>query len=314
MSDHMSFNSASTVFVFNLGRPESSEIGTGPGSNTVQLPGPQPAHGGGLIAEKPAKPSKKKARISAIKSKFPESAFALFQESPDVSKRPAEVKVTKPLPIPPCITEKPEPANLLGHPDPLALQVGYYGDIPRWKTGSVIQWGAYTGGYPGGKSDAQYAMGQLAIAASEWNKYNLGVSFKQVYNLEECAFTLAFGGYSTALMARAFFPNSDDISSVLVFGGCFTPDWKPHMWKVFMHELGHVLGLRHEFAQDKDALGKVKEGGSVQWGDRDEYSVMNYRGEPPAVTQKDIDGAKSFYAFTGTQIGGMLIHDHIPDN
>lgn len=68
------------------------------------------------------------------------------------------------------------------------------------------------------------------------------------------------------------------------------------MHKVFTHELGHVLGLRHEFAIGDVPSGMRAEGhGAVRLGPPDEFSVMNYRDEPPELQQSDIDSTKLFY-------------------
>ncbi|CZS79784.1 unnamed protein product [Fusarium graminearum] len=49
-----------------------------------------------------------------------------------------------------------------------------------------------------------------------------------------------------------FSSGSEDLNYVFVFSYAFSKTWKPHMWNVFAHELGHVLGLRHEFAIGDD--------------------------------------------------------------
>lgn len=54
------------------------------------------------------------------------------------------------------------------------------------------------------------------------------------------------------------------------------------------------------------------EGGSVQFGPRDAYSVMNYRPEPPAITQNDINSARAFYGYNQGYIGNMPVRDYIP--
>lgn len=75
------------------------------------------------------------------------------------------------------------------------------------------------------------------------------------------------------------------------------------MWQVFTHELGHVLGLRHEFAlnpvNENPGQGLVLReaaNGAVLVGDRNEYSVMNYRAEPPVIQESDVVSTREFYA------------------
>lgn len=87
------------------------------------------------------------------------------------------------------------------------------------------------------------------------------------------------------MIAEAFFPNGNDLNYINVYQEGIGGTWFPQLKSVFLHELGHVLGLRHEFAMDP---GPMHEGGSVQFGPRDPYSVMNYRSEPPRITTNDI--------------------------
>ena len=88
------------------------------------------------------------------------------------------------------------------------------------------------------------------------------------------------------------------------------------MWNVFTHELGHVLGLRHEFAMD--AYSAMYEGGAERLGPRDPMSVMNYRREPPEMQQSDIDSTKAFYALKPDQngkapyVGSTAVTDYRP--
>lgn len=314
MSDTMSFNSASTVFVFNVNPPDSSAKGRGgatvietrPGV-TVQPPTVQPPTEEHVT--KLEEPTQKQNRIQELLTHVPGSALETIAPPPDAASfKGEEASVPKEgLPKPPCTTEQPVPANLVGKADPLALQVGFNGEIPRWKPGSVINYAVYANGFPSA-GDAQHAAEQLCRAANEWNSRNIGVTFEWVAKLEDACFVLSYGGTNGSLLAVAFFPNGNDLNNVQVFQGAFTTAWRPHMWEVFTHELGHVLGLRHEFAVEK-------EGGAVQWGPKDEYSVMNYRAEPPKITAHDENCTKEFYKVpTGSWIGGMQVKDWIPDN
>lgn len=254
-------------------------------------------------------PTQKQNRIQELLTHVPGSALETIAPPPDAeSFKGEEAPVPEDgLPKPPCTTEQPVPVNLEGRADPLALQVGFNGDIPRWRPGSVLNYATYANGYPN-PGQAQYAAEQLCRAANEWNSKNIGVTFRWVANLEDACFVLSYGGNYGNTLAMAFFPNGNDLNNVTVFEKAFSQEWEPHMWEVFTHELGHVLGLRHEFAVEK-------EGGAVQWGPKDEYSVMNYRPEPPKITAHDINGTRQFYqAPTGSLIGSMQVKDWIPDN
>jgi hypothetical protein len=65
------------------------------------------------------------------------------------------------------------------------------------------------------------------------------------------------------------------------------------MWKVFTHELSHVLSLRYEFSIDGI---KAEKQGAARLGERDPKRVMTSSPELPEMQQYDIESAKTFYA------------------
>ncbi|KAF7510322.1 hypothetical protein GJ744_006818 [Endocarpon pusillum] len=299
------FPSANTVLVFNLaGGTETSKI---PEPTLGAVPAPATA------PRKPAEeaPRDKDAHIGELLAEVDAEAYKIadIPENWNVSV-PDETPVpSEPLEAPNCNTEKSVPVNVHQNPNPLALQVGSNGEVPRWKPGSVIKWNYFPSGWPGGETQAREVGEMMAQATLDWNKANIGVTFSPGTTLKECTFVLGFNAARTPLIAEAFFPNSNDLSYVNVYSQGIYSSWYKQLRAVFRHELGHVLGLRHEFAMDP---GSQYEGGSVQFGTRDAYSVMNYRDEPPTLTQKDIDTARAFYAYTGEYIGSMPVRDYIP--
>lgn len=110
----------------------------------------------------------KQNRLSELVQHVGEGALALSPVAPDAESLKGEETPVPDggLPPPPCASEKPVPVNLEGNSDPLALQVGYFGDIPRWKPGSVINFGAYAGGYPSNEWK-DHAQQSLLKAANE---------------------------------------------------------------------------------------------------------------------------------------------------
>jgi len=196
-----------------------------------------------------------------------------------------------------CLTEPPLDPNSLA-----SILVGVFREFPRWKPGSTINFAAYAHGYPEPK-DAEFAALRLWEAAEEWNGYDLGVKFKWVGKLEEATFVLQHGGEKDTVLAAAFFPNSQPLNTLFVYQLALqsTGQYRNMLKNIFLHELGHVLGLRHEFAMEPD---ERFEGGAVVYGSRNEDSVMSYK-FPPKVQPSDIADVRSYYKVP-------VIKDYIP--
>ncbi|KAI9932340.1 hypothetical protein MW887_009853 [Aspergillus wentii] len=193
-------------------------------------------------------------------------------------------------------------------PDPLGLQLGWEGGIPRWKKRSTVQFAAFAEGYPT-SDQALYAAQMLEKAAKEWNglQPELGVDFKWVNDIDDAAFVLSYGGDAGSTLARAFFPNGEELSTVYVYKKAFEPGNVNFMKDVFVHELGHVLGLRHEHAPEL-------EGDTVTLGERNRDSVMGYYRFPPKMQESDKKSTKAFYNIESGKYKGWPIKDFVPVN
>ncbi len=202
-----------------------------------------------------------------------------------------------------CLTEPFDPNSVA------SILVGLFTEIPRWKYGSTINFAAYAGGYPQA-GDAQFAALRLWEAAQQWNSYNLGVKFAWVGKLEDAAFVLEYGGDKGSVLASAFFPNSKPLNTLFVYQSALSKQqYRSILKNIFLHELGHTLGLRHEFALDPGRW----EGGAVVYGTRNPKSVMSYE-FPPQVQPSDITDTTSFYKLKTLTNGTMSIKDYVPDN
>ncbi|KAF2014385.1 zincin [Aaosphaeria arxii CBS 175.79] len=198
--------------------------------------------------------------------------------------------------------------------------VGLDNECPRWSPGSVIRWSAWRQGFKTDE-DAAFAADHLNMAAEKWNSLNIGVTFEWVPLAKDATFVLCHGGSHGGALAQAFFPNANDLNYLLVYNPAFSlKGWKENMWKVFTHELGHVLGLRHEFAMDINPQTRAvfETEKAVQLGDRNPNSVMVYGRKPPEIQQSDIDSTKAFYAMVDDaegnppRIGLTDIRDYSP--
>lgn len=130
-------------------------------------------------------------------------------------------------------------------------------------------------------------------AANEWNELNLGITFAATTDRNTANFYLVYAESApgSRTLAQAFFPNEVN-QDVIVYSYAFEaePNGYP-MQSVFLHELGHVLGLRHEFALDPQTF---EGAGAVRIFSSDANSVMSYQA-PPTMQESDREGTKAFY-------------------
>jgi len=138
---------------------------------------------------------------------------------------------------------------------------------------------------------------------------------EQVDRLEDANFALGYGGQPASrdgVLAEAYFPSDEDISDILVYKLQFTPEYRDQMYNTFLHELGHVFGLRHEHAMWRNIY---FEGGAVTIGEANEKSVMAYDVEPPMIRDSDKEGVKKFYGLRNGQIiGNLKVRLFTPNN
>ncbi|KJJ32698.1 hypothetical protein AFLA70_611g000430 [Aspergillus flavus AF70] len=208
-----------------------------------------------------------------------------------------------------CATQKPIPTTFQGSAHTAALQVGLGKIIPRWKTGpdKSVNFAAFANGYPKPEL-ALIAAQALKQAADEWNKLELGVQLKWVAKIEDAAFVLSFAGNQDGVLAEAFFPNEKDLNVLNVYNAAFQPGTVQYLKNIFLHELGHVLGLRHEFAPE---LEDEADNYTVQIGPRNPLSVMGYE-FPPQIQPSDVENVKAFYKFPGKALGWKEAHTETP--
>ena len=259
-------------------------------------------------------PSTKEIMLEAARQALGDEALETVQPTsvvpPPAASTPSGRVFDKP---PVCRTQKPVP-RVLRH-GPASIMVGFNAECPRWVPGSVVRWAAWRSGFDS-QGDADWAAQHMLKATKQWNAAKIGVTFEWVALAKDATFVLCHGGTVEGTLAESFFPNADDLSYVYVYTLAFDKKWKDHMWNIFMHELGHVLGLRHEFAMSPDP--DWHEGGAEQLGPRDDMSVMNYRPEPPELQKNDVVSTAKFYALkkdkNGKQpkVGNTVVKDYTP--
>jgi hypothetical protein len=200
-----------------------------------------------------------------------------------------------------------------------SLVIGIGPIIPRWdvhrEPNRKLLYFVQKNGFPSGDA-ALFAASTLQQAADEWNKLGLGVTITSTNDPAAANFDLVYKPSSpgSRTLARAFFPNEGN-QDVIVFERSFSSQANKDILKnIFMHELGHVLGLRHEFAITGDPAKDLKaEGaGAVQFMGNNYYSIMSYN-FPPTMQQSDKDGTQAFYKLNnGFLVNGSPVTDYVP--
>lgn len=174
-----------------------------------------------------------------------------------------------------CFTEQAaEPDYIFsaraGLGDPTKGKPSY---LPRWKPGSVVTFAVSKKSFPT-SSDLDFFERALSVAVDDWNSRDIGVTFKRAANNERAVFKIKYGSAlkrpeSEGLdYANAFFPNSEH-RTLHVFDTALRARSHEFLSDILRHELGHVLGLRHE-----DAGTEEETYPSVELTPPNDFSIM----------------------------------------
>lgn len=228
----------------------------------------------------------------------------------------------------PCVTQKgleptigqppfeEQPDNGEG-PEPIVVGIGSI--IPRWKASTTkptkLLYYVIREGFKNDE-DFEYTATAMKEAADEWNAIEFGLELARTEDRALANFVVKYikPEVEEGVLASAFFPN--EVEDLLVYDFTLvSPTWRPRLKGTLLHELGHVVGLRHEFAIVADDLGNGPEGfGAVQFGSKNPNSVMSYQ---PEIEIQDTDktDVKAFYKLPNrSKIEGSnsKIHDYKP--
>lgn len=195
---------------------------------------------------------------------------------------------------------------------PLVANVTVAGKVVRWASGVKLTWTALRKTFVlGGDDGYELAVRSLRAAAAEWEE-TCGVEFAYRPELdgsdevapEGALFTVREHDTGGVLIAAAFFPQDPpQRRRVIIDPSFYKADLTYDRVGVLRHELGHVLGFRHEH---------IRSGKPPQCPDEDTYgtkplneeydprSVMHYfcgglGSKDLAITDLDRTGAQKVY-------------------
>ncbi|MFA0813793.1 matrix metalloproteinase-11 [Microbulbifer epialgicus] len=191
-----------------------------------------------------------------------------------------------------CVTDKVG-FPTLGNKSPLDLVLhSGEGYIPLWEKGTTLRWKFDEGSLKYFKNTdeiKQYIRVLLGEALLKWGdaspvRFNENPNvwdFKiRVEPVENCS-------VAGCTLARAFFPNPGR-NELVLFPTMFEQSRKEQV-DTIIHELGHIFGLRHFFADVKE-----KAWPSVIYGEHKPFSIMNYE-EKSELTKEDKVDLKILY-------------------
>lgn len=201
--------------------------------------------------------------------------------------------------------------------EPTAALTGFAadGEVVRWDPGHVLRYCVFRASFPDDES-YRTVRANVAAAAADWSA-TCDVAFEHDTRWDthadpgvaldtldpDLVFAVRYVDAHGLFIASAFFPTSPaPRRRVLIDPSYYTPDLRFDLVGVLRHELGHVLGFRHEHIRSGAPAECPPEDGPplVPLTEYDPRSVMHYfcggvGSTEMAITELDRAGAQSLY-------------------
>lgn len=164
---------------------------------------------------------------------------------------------------------------------------------------------------------AQLAESTFRAAANEWNNLSSRISIRSISTKDDANFYLWFvtNEPDDTTFASAFFPY-DFQEDVTVYSHSLRSDKIGELKSTVLHEIDHILGLRHEFTISGDSRREVEpesDARAVRFMQKNYYFVMSYN-KGVTLQQTDIEGTTKLYKLpNGCEIRGIAVVDYLPD-
>ncbi|KAM6484992.1 hypothetical protein HDV62DRAFT_353796 [Trichoderma sp. SZMC 28011] len=186
------------------------------------------------------------------------------------------------------------------------VRVGKGDHIPRWRRNSTLSYFVHNESFPT-PADAICVREAMQKAACMWG--GIGAAFQEIDCRDSATFVVEYHPRECrTVYARAFFP--DELPSELLVYNLALSN-ATFLANILAHELGHILGLRHEFADDDKQERKLR---CVLFGKKNPRSIMDYYKDlgQLQVSEQDLRELEEFYACDEKRYRGLPIYDYDP--